>query len=80
MDWRDKLKSLFPDSDLRGRIKLQLLLQPDGIREDIFDDDDDVVKSCLLALLQRADFAGEISFLESGLESVSNSGVCYSVG
>ena len=61
MDWKDKLNSLFPDPDLRRRIKMKLLLQPDGIRADIFDDHDDVVRSSLLTLLEHADSAGEIS-------------------
>ncbi|KAG0577285.1 hypothetical protein KC19_5G145100 [Ceratodon purpureus] len=55
MVWGEKLKSLFPDSNLRGRIRMKLLLQPDGIREAIFDEDDDAVKSSLLTLLEPAD-------------------------
>ena len=35
--------------------------EPDGIRADIFDDHDDVVRSSLRTLLEHADSAGEIS-------------------
>ena len=55
MDWRQRLKSIVGDPVQKGEIIYQLLRESTEFRNELFvDDDDDVVRASLLALIKPA--------------------------